>query len=266
MAVFRSLWIGDALSPFERLCIQSFLSHGHGYELFVYDPVANVPASCRVMDARAILPEDLVFRHGEGPGKGSYAGFSDLFRYKLLLDRGGWWVDTDVVCLAREVPEPPIALAHEDAALVNGAILRFPSDHPAMQFAYDTACAAGREFRWGDIGPRLVTQVVRRFGLERWLVPTQSYYPINYREVTTMLRPGKREEVCAKTAGATFLHLWNEMFRRTAYDKGCCPPTGSYLRGLFDSYGMSGEFNTEYRIMDEGDKLRLAVQRFNHQA
>ena len=29
----------------------------------------------------------------------SYAGFSNYFRYKLLLERGGWWVDLDTVCL-----------------------------------------------------------------------------------------------------------------------------------------------------------------------
>ena len=33
------------------------------------------------------------------PDSGSLAAFSNLFRYKLLLERGGWWVDTDVICL-----------------------------------------------------------------------------------------------------------------------------------------------------------------------
>ena len=27
------------------------------------------------------------------------SGFSNFFRYKLLLERGGWWVDADMVCL-----------------------------------------------------------------------------------------------------------------------------------------------------------------------
>jgi mannosyltransferase OCH1-like enzyme len=29
---------------------------------------------------------------------GSYAGFADHFRYKLLLEKGGWWPDLDMPC------------------------------------------------------------------------------------------------------------------------------------------------------------------------
>lgn len=39
-----------------------------------------------------------MFTYREHP---SYAGFSSFFRYKLLLERGGWWVDTD------SLPAPP---------------------------------------------------------------------------------------------------------------------------------------------------------------
>lgn len=263
MAVFRSLWIGDGLSPIERLCIKSFLAHGHAFELFVYSPVAEIPEGCRSLDAREILPESQVFAQGEGFGKGSYAGFSDLFRYKLLLDRGGWWVDTDVICLSRKVPEPPIALARQDAVQVNGAILRFPAGHPAMRFTYDAAVAAGQSFGWGHIGPDLVSEVVQRFGLESWLGPTESYYPVPWREFAVLLRPSRRDYVAAKTARATFLHLWNEMFRSAGYDKACRPPAGSYLRELFDQHGFYDEFQLEYEIDEMGDRMRLAARKIN---
>lgn len=36
-----------------------------------------------------------------GIRQGSYSAFSNQFRYTLLYDKGGWWVDTDVVCLRR---------------------------------------------------------------------------------------------------------------------------------------------------------------------
>ena len=32
---------------------------------------------------------------------GSYAAFADLFRWKLMYDAGGYYVDTDVLCLQR---------------------------------------------------------------------------------------------------------------------------------------------------------------------
>jgi hypothetical protein len=260
MALFRSLWIGAALSPFERLCIQSFLAHGHAFELFVYHPVANVPAGCRVANAREILPENQVFAYREG---GSYAAFANWFRYKLLFDLGGWWVDADVVCLASEIPHPPIALARQDATLVNNAILKFPAGHPAMQFAYDTAVARGRNVKWGQAGPKLVTQIVQRFDLERWLAPSQSFYPISWQQFAVLLRPSKRDAVAARTAGATFLHLWNDMFRRAGYNKDCRPPAGSYLRELFDRHPLRDDFEFEYQVTESGDDLRLEMQRIN---
>jgi len=261
MALFRSLWIGDALSPHERLCIQSFLAHGHEFELFVYRPVANVPQGCRFVDAREILPEDQVFAYSVGPGKGSYSAFSNWFRYKLLLDVGGWWVDTDVVCLTADVSEPAIAMAREDDAVgrVNCAIMRFPAGHPAMRYAYETAVAAGQGVGWAQIGPVLTTETVQRFGLESWLAPTRSFYPIPYREFSATLRPSQHDYVAARTTGATFLHLWNEMIRRAQYNKDCRPPAGSYLRGLFDRHGLSADFRSEYRATEVGDRLQLQV-------
>ena len=95
----QSLWIGAALSTMERLSIRSFLAQGHPFHLYVYAEVENVPAETTLLDARSILPESEIFVYAKGIGKGSYAAFSDLFRYKLLLERGGWWVDLDMVAL-----------------------------------------------------------------------------------------------------------------------------------------------------------------------
>src|SRR5262249_54280435 len=44
--------------------------------------------------------QDKVFVYqAEGFGKGSPSAFSNYFRYKLLAEKGGWWIDTDVVRL-----------------------------------------------------------------------------------------------------------------------------------------------------------------------
>src|SRR3954454_16532370 len=92
----QGLWVGPRLSVVERLSIASFLHHGHNYHLFTYGPVEGLPAGAVLEDARSILPESMIFQYRE---HASYAGFLDLFRYKVLLERGGWWVDTDPVCL-----------------------------------------------------------------------------------------------------------------------------------------------------------------------
>jgi Glycosyltransferase sugar-binding region containing DXD motif len=80
----------------EILSIRSFQVHGHDYHLYAYEPIENLPAGVVVQDANEILPRSSIFQY---TGYATYAGFANFFRYKLLLERGGWWADTDVVCL-----------------------------------------------------------------------------------------------------------------------------------------------------------------------
>src|SRR3982751_587646 len=95
----QMLWIGPRLSAMERLSIASFLAHGHPVRLYTYGDVDAIPAGVDHRDGREVLPAASVFTYADGFGKGSYAGFANMFRYKLLLDHGGIWCDTDVVCL-----------------------------------------------------------------------------------------------------------------------------------------------------------------------
>ena len=91
--IIQSLWVGPRLSTMERLSIRSFLANGHEFHLYCYAPIAGIPEGAIVKDAREIVPESDVekFRN--------LANFSDSFRYNLLLKKGGWWSDTDSVCL-----------------------------------------------------------------------------------------------------------------------------------------------------------------------
>ena len=84
--IIQGLWIGTELSVMEQLSIASFLHSGHHYHLYVYDDLKHVPAGTVVRDASEILPSSSIFQYKNRP---SYAGFSNFFRYKLLLERGG---------------------------------------------------------------------------------------------------------------------------------------------------------------------------------
>src|SRR5260370_19334181 len=92
----QGLWIGAELSVLEQLSIRSFLRNNHKYHLYVYDEMKNIQAGTVVKDAGKILPPSKIFQYKD---QKTYAGFANFFRYKLLLERGGWWVDADVVCL-----------------------------------------------------------------------------------------------------------------------------------------------------------------------
>ena len=103
--IVHGLWIGPKLSPLELLTLNSFVRWGHEFNLWLYDPPETpLPAGAHPRDATRILPRERIFRKRmrdpeTGVGKGSVSPFSDLFRYKLLYELGGVWVDMDVTCL-----------------------------------------------------------------------------------------------------------------------------------------------------------------------
>ena len=61
------------------------MDYGHRYILYSYNSI-EVPNGVEVADASAILPRKHIFFYGEkaGVGRGSIAGFCNLFRYELL--------------------------------------------------------------------------------------------------------------------------------------------------------------------------------------
>jgi hypothetical protein len=90
MEIFQSFWHGGALPPFAIYCIDSFVKGGQAFHLYTYDDV-DVPVGVIRKDARDIFPEDRIFYFkNENDPNGSIACFSDLFRYKLLKEKGHW--------------------------------------------------------------------------------------------------------------------------------------------------------------------------------
>src|SRR6185369_12125094 len=131
---FQSFWFGENITQYQRLAMKSFVDFGHRYILYAYRKF-GVPAGVELRDAAELLPEPRVFFYGDkaGVGRGSVAGFSNLFRYHLLRRLGGWWVDADVVCLSGTVPSDEIFLGWECENLIGNAILRFPKEHRFIQ-------------------------------------------------------------------------------------------------------------------------------------
>jgi hypothetical protein len=145
--VINSLWIGNELSRLELLTIHSFISQGHTFRLWVYDTAfKNLPANTELRNAAEIIPAEQVFSYKQknkyGHGKGSYAGFSDIFRYKLLFEKGGWWVDMDVTCLKPlDFNEPYFFRTHHELNVV-GNTMKCPANSELMKSCYDEAIAS----------------------------------------------------------------------------------------------------------------------------
>lgn len=237
MGTFQSFWYGESLPQYHQLAMKSFVDHGHSLHLYTYDEL-EVPAGVELRDARTILPRERVFFYKPGEGMANVAGFSDLFRFRLLHEHGGWWVDTDVICLSDRIPEPEIYLGWQDHRLVGSAILRLPKGSALTADLCEAADRAGTDIGFGDIGPGLITRVAKERGLSDRLLPRSEIYPIAPFEALHVLMPSKTEEVHRKVEGAPFLHLWNEMLSRAAVLGWVAPPHGCYIRELFTRHGL----------------------------
>lgn len=137
----NALWIGNVLSYIELLTINSFICNGHKFVLWAYDDIiTKLPDEVVLKDANQIIPKENIFSYKYsnqfGHGKGSYAGFSDIFRYKLLYEHGGWWTDMDVCCLKPlNFKEKYVFRTHHSLALV-GNIMKCPAGSELMKKCY----------------------------------------------------------------------------------------------------------------------------------
>ncbi len=216
--IIQGLWIGPALSVMERLSIASFLAHGHEYHLYVYDDVKDIPRGAFVRDANEILPASSIFQYKH---EKSYAGFANFFRYQLLLERGGWWVDTDVVCLKPfSFPDEYVFASEENsegARIVNNGIIKAPAGSSLLAHTCRVCRAKNPdELRWGETGPRLLDEAVGLFALERYVKPAQVFCPLGYLEWAGVLDPRANLLFDESTYA---VHLWNEMWRRADRNK-----------------------------------------------
>ena len=215
--IIQGLWIGPELSVMEQLSISSFLLNQHEYHLYVYDEPKNVPAGTVVRDAGEILPASRIFQYKHFP---TYAGFANFFRYKLLLERGGWWADTDTICLRHfDFPEQHVfatEICHGQEVVTSG-IIKAPKGSPSMAYAWEVCqTKEPQKLSWGETGPRLMGEAVKRFSLDKYREPAYVFCPVDYSNWRQVLEPDWAAALDEKSYA---IHLWNERWRAARQDK-----------------------------------------------
>jgi len=221
LPVIQGLWYGSrVLGQMERLSIASFLHHGHTYHLYSYDEIGNLPAGAVLKDARTIHPHFEMIRNRDGKVLG--AAFSDLFRYKLLHERGSYWADLDVVCvrpfdfedevvLAAERHRPNVKLKVRIEGTgnigINCNVMRFPRASAAMAFCYETALNFDRRLlHFAEIGPELTTRCTLDFNLQTYIKPPETFNPIDYFHFRDLVNPHRKPKIGPDTYA---VHLWS---------------------------------------------------------
>lgn len=169
----NALWIGKRLSKIELLTLHSFVAKGHSFRLWLYDTLENdLPAEVDVADASLIIPREKIFAYKNknkyGHGQGSYAGFSDIFRYKLLYEHGGWWVDMDITCLKKFDFEAPYFFRNHHELKVVGNVMKCPKNSALMKACYEEAIEQVNEHNTDWHKPiDILNQNITKFALEK---------------------------------------------------------------------------------------------------
>ncbi len=225
--VIQGLWFGEPLSDLERLCMKSFMANGHEFHLYTYEELQGVPQGIIVKDANAIVPRDQIkdFRW--------FAGFSDFFRYSLLL-RGGWYVDMDVVCFrpldfsseyvfaasccmdyTRDYSPLPLSAryVYRGEHFVGDAFIKAPAGSPLMSYCHkivEEDSRKGGDIPYDALGPRLFKRAVIKLGLERYIQAPIVFDPVVHTLVPLVVDPTAswdlRESYVAHLSGSRWEH------------------------------------------------------------
>jgi hypothetical protein len=86
---------------------------------------------------------------------------------------------------------------------------------------------------WGDLGPKLITNLIEKNNVINNVLSKEFFYPIHYTEAMKALDPAFNEEIEKVTKNSFVYHYWNENFKRNEVDKFEKPEQGSYLSNLF---------------------------------
>ena len=215
-----------------------------------------------LMDANQIIPEKDIFTTHNN----SYAIFSDWFRWKLLYEKGNFWVDMDVICLRPFVFNEDLVYGYQDNASVAIGVLKFPPQHELCQLlmsvcrhpnkilTYDSARGKikkiirkiiakiimrdERAFRigWGEAGgPTGFTNALKHFKLLDKAKPPTYFYPVHWDDWLSIFDGtlAKDDELLRQSYA---IHLWNEMGRRHKFDKNASFPKHSLIEHLKARY------------------------------
>jgi hypothetical protein len=253
------VWVGETLGPLERLCIMSGLAAGHPFHVYSYEPdrLKGVPDGAEVRDAAEIMPRARMTAYADC---GSFSLGSNFWRYEMLSQGRGFWVDLDMLLLKPLDMDEDYVFGREPEGSINTAIMLAPPDSGLVRDLVDFPKSMRRppwfgpvrsakyywkrvtsgpltleHFPWGTYGPQMLGYFVRKNGLERFAAEPEVYYPVSWHDVRILYGPGARvEELITDKTRA--VHLYNSQLRDLAKSP---PPADSFMARQFERLGMA---------------------------
>jgi hypothetical protein len=239
--------MGDALSPMEQACLQSFAAEGGDLTLFSYEPIANVPPGIKVSSAAEIVDSGRIssFIYENKP---DITHFSDYFRLKMFEQAGLSWIDSDLVLIdALKIPTGVSGLVgREKQGALNNAILYISDTSLQQQLLSEVERLDGKNLSWGQTGPLLLDRYGAQIARSESIYEAGVFYPIDHDGIWRAFLPEHRAWCEDQCRSAATLHLFNNVLVRMGYWKSIAPPVGSYLHACFKAKDALRFFDATY--------------------
>jgi hypothetical protein len=228
--IIQSLWIGPKLSKLEQLCIKSFIDNGHEFHLYTYEPVDNIPEGVIIKNGNEILDKSEIFTYKNG----SVSAFSNLFRFTLLYKKGGYWADTDLICVRPFKFDQDIVIVSEPdnkyiENIITSCLIKLPMQSNIAKEGINIQNEHKKKILSGQIswssGPVTVKELVNKFNLEMYIHHWTTVCSCQWGDYLSLLDPNyknnykiinKIEQIPSEMV---CIHLWHEVWRRNGLDK-----------------------------------------------
>jgi hypothetical protein len=249
VASVSSLWIGSQLSLAHKIAISSFIYYGHSVKIYVYDKSIDVPPGAIKADANTIIKEKMIFKHC-----GSYAGFSDLFRYAMIAKTGETWVDADTFCFSDSFFEDQEYVFIKEAdGIYAGGVLKAPANSDFIKKLYlhskkisndsslkNDISIDNEDFwkHWSKLGPALLTEVVKELFLERFSIEKNIINLVDiYKEspIDFYWSPNPSEKDIQRINSAVAGTFFNSWLDQRGFDKNLLPE-GSIMELFYKKF------------------------------
>ncbi len=250
LPVLSTMWVEGPLSYMEQVCLKSALACGHHVVLYTYFDVTGVPEGVEVRDGREVMSEDYLMKHKK---KNSWALCANIFRYKLMKQGKGLWIDTDIYMIEPiYLREYKYIFGIQKDSLINNAVIYFDQNGPladvlinfaAQQYIIPYWLPWRKKLRyqmrpllglkplplsdlpWGVIGPRALTHFANELNLAHYAMPQDVFYPLPPKQAKLLFDPEADVDSFITDRTIT-IHFWNEMIKDY---KRQPPPDGSFM-------------------------------------
>lgn len=135
------------------------------------------------------------------------AQLADLIRAEELWQRGGWYIDSDVLCVK---PFDTLCaldgvVAWEDAQHIPNAVMGFRAGHPALRRVLELAIERRGEGTWAA-GVGVTTEVFSEDRPDVVVLPPAAFYPVHWRIAHAQAQ--NWQSVADRTPGCYVVHQY----------------------------------------------------------